>query len=490
MAFKDGYVDIPLEFMGNRDTWRLYWDSYLGRKLIDIHDKSVKIFLAAFPQNAANGNDLTLSLTANGQGFEGNINSNTITAGTVTSFTLAATGKEGVAKTVISGFAAQDATVFFDNMLSTSKDYDYAISLLAGDTVASVAKGAKGNAYFDTGAGNDTVTGGVGDDTALKWQAGNFTFDGGKGSDTIQFISEFTNPPPISTGLVLDLKTGVGTGPFGNTLAIKRVENVIGTVMADVITGTAARNIIGDGMFDGGADSIKTAGGNDIVRLTTSSIGVDVDGGTGRDELRFTLTEANFILDLQTPANSSSGWSITNFEVFTISKIFGTGQWTFTFRGSEADETVNGSIAPANGFPSGGALYGRDFLHGGGGKDVLNGLSGNDQLWGDAGADSLSGGKGADQFVYLAATDSQGAGRDTIVDFSHADGDRIDLQAIFAGDLAFVAGQAFSGVAGEVRATASGGDTLVEVDLDGGKAADFSILLKGGPKLVDGDFIL
>eukprot|EP01035_Chromulina_nebulosa_P067276 gene67276-92161_t len=115
--------------------------------------------------------------------------------------------------------------------------------------------------------------------------------------------------------------------------------------------------------------------------------------------------DANLVLDLQHPENTSAstgGWTIAGFEVFAVSKAIATGQWTFTFQGSDKAETVSGSSAPPVILPGEEGIYGRDFLHGGGGKDVLNGLSGNDQLWGDAGADRLSGGKDADQFIYLS----------------------------------------------------------------------------------------
>jgi serralysin len=49
---------------------------------------------------------------------------------------------------------------------------------------------------------------------------------------------------------------------------------------------------------------------------------------------------------------------------------------------------------------------------------------------------------------------------------------------------------AFSNVAGELRQAASGANTLIEGDVNGDGAADFSILLKGTYSLGSGDFNL
>ena len=62
---------------------------------------------------------------------------------------------------------------------------------------------------------------------------------------------------------------------------------------------------------------------------------------------------------------------------------------------------------------------------GGPGADILLGAGGADTLDGGAGADTLTGGSGADTFVLRP-----GAHADLITDFSHAQGDKIDLSAL------------------------------------------------------------
>ena len=71
---------------------------------------------------------------------------------------------------------------------------------------------------------------------------------------------------------------------------------------------------------------------------------------------------------------------------------------------------------------------GDDVLAGTAASDALLGKDGNDRLDGGAGYDVLTGGKGADSFVFA------NLGRaDTIVDFTPADGDLIEVTALFAG---------------------------------------------------------
>src|SRR6185503_9122644 len=61
-------------------------------------------------------------------------------------------------------------------------------------------------------------------------------------------------------------------------------------------------------------------------------------------------------------------------------------------------------------------------IHGGGGADTLNGLDGADFLDGGTGNDWLIGDTGADSFYATF-----GSGQDTVADFVHSDGDKIDF---------------------------------------------------------------
>ena len=146
-----------------------------------------------------------------------------------------------------------------------------------------------------------------------------------------------------------------------------------------------------------------------------------------------------------------------------------------------------------------GSAYG-DTITGSAGANALWGMAGNDVLAGGVGADALKGGAGADRFVYKAICDSTvaAAGRDSVNDFSHAEGDRIDLSAIDADGNAgngnttftFLGGAAFTGAGHEVRVVSSGGLQTVLVDVNGDKVADMQIGVISATTLAAGDFLL
>ncbi|KAB1069587.1 hypothetical protein F6X51_24990 [Methylobacterium planeticum] len=133
-------------------------------------------------------------------------------------------------------------------------------------------------------------------------------------------------------------------------------------------------------------------------------------------------------------------------------------------------------------------LAGDDYLYGQGGNDTLLGGLGNDKLYGGDGADRLVGGAGADRlqgdagadtFVLLSTADSLVSARDTIVGFSGAEGDRIDLAAIdantrVAGDQAFtwIGAKPFT-QAGQLRFDKG----VLYGDVDGDHVADIAINL-------------
>ena len=126
-------------------------------------------------------------------------------------------------------------------------------------------------------------------------------------------------------------------------------------------------------------------------------------------------------------------------------------------------------------------------LSSGAGNDTLSGNGGNDVLIGGAGGDTLSGGAGADIFRFLANGDSQvGAGRDTITDFTRGS-DLIDLSALNASR--FIGTSLFTGTAGDVRYAAFDGTTIVEVDSNGDRVADFQVAVSGIAQLAIGDFL-
>ncbi len=154
-------------------------------------------------------------------------------------------------------------------------------------------------------------------------------------------------------------------------------------------------------------------------------------------------------------------------------------------------------------------LGGNDKLIGGGNNDRLTGAAGNDILTGGLGVDTLIGGFGRDimtgnaqrdifDFNLAGETGKTPFTRDVIKNFTHFQGDDIDLSTIDAkagviGNQAFsfIGQKAFSGVKGQLHYKFEGpAKTIVEGDIDGNKVADFQIELTGHRLLVLGDFIL
>jgi Ca2+-binding RTX toxin-like protein len=150
-------------------------------------------------------------------------------------------------------------------------------------------------------------------------------------------------------------------------------------------------------------------------------------------------------------------------------------------------------------------------VHLGGGNDSFNGKggtsgaifgeAGNDRLIGSAGKnslaggldkDTLTGGNGTDKFVFNDVLDSAlGATHDSILDFTHAQHDKIDLHLIDAitggADDAFhfIGGKGFHHVAGELRYA----HHLLQGDVNADGVADFEIHVNAA-SLVKGDFVL
>lgn len=146
-------------------------------------------------------------------------------------------------------------------------------------------------------------------------------------------------------------------------------------------------------------------------------------------------------------------------------------------------------------------VYGSKFadaIRGDDGSNELFGNAGDDVLRGGGGQDLVVGNAGADQFVFVDGEVSDKiATADLIGDFSHGEGDKINLRGIdastaVAGDqaFAFVGTAAFSGVAGELRYEVHGGETLLMGDVDGDKVADGYIRVDTSQPLVTSDFLL
>ena len=284
------------------------------------------------------------------------------------------------------------------------KQYAAFVSLMDG----TVAIGGNGNAnlFLEVGTGGTaTVTAGGGNDVLRVWQEKTVDFNGGGGSDLITFQA-IDGPYPVTPtqGAVVNLDTGTGTNPYGGTLTLTNVENVIGTELADTLTGNGSANVFGDGIYDTGADQISAKGGDDTVNLAETygnPGGVNANGGSGKDSLAinfggFADDGPVHKLDLKDQSKNSGVFTndvFTNFEVF----VHGNGYWvptgqTFVFVDTNDGHTVE-AMAETNTLR----------LHGGNDTVILSAAPSNYAVDADGGS-----GKDTLQFeVYFNAADNR-----------------------------------------------------------------------------------
>ncbi len=178
----------------------------------------------------------------------------------------------------------------------------------------------------------------------------------------------------------------------------------------------------------------------------------------------------------------------------------GAGRDTASYVNAARGVTANLSASGTNRGEASGDLYGGiEDLEGSRFADKLTGNGAANRITGGFGADILAGGDGKDVFVFSEFGHSTASARDRIVDFTQSGPgrDRMDVSAIDAntpagGDQAFIfiGDEAFSGLAGQIRAVRAASDTFVEADVDGDGKADFALRLDDPLTLVNSDFFL
>lgn len=236
--------------------------------------------------------------------------------------------------------------MFFDpaNYANVYEDF---VSLTDGG-----ANWTGGNAddWFHCGTGPNTVTGGQGDDLLYKIDRGSVSYEGGQGADGILFYKAdgFAEPAVQIQKLVINLNSGEGTNPYGGTLTLSGVENVVGTIEADRITGNNRANVLDGNGAASGKDVIDARGGDDRVVIDVLA-DATANGGKGFDTLNIFESA-----DLRDPAFAAA---YMNFEsVFMIS--FGGDE--FSLSGDNRDNVLS-------------AYTGVDIIEGRGGNDTISG---------------------------------------------------------------------------------------------------------------------
>jgi Ca2+-binding RTX toxin-like protein len=383
-----------------------------------------------------------------------------------------------------------------------------------------ILSGGGGDDRFDGGGGNDSLLGEAGNDH-LSGGEGNDNLYGGAGADTmiggqgndLYFVDDAADVVIENAGEGADeVRTALGSrSDYGQMYVLpNHVENLTGTsASAQGVYGNALSNVVTMGaggdlivMHDGGDDTVYAGGGNDFIHFGGAFTAADrVDGGGGFDTVgligSYNLTmAATSLVGVEKLALYSSGdatgATANNYTIVMHDGNVAAGETLMVVAQSLlAHETLM--------FDGSAETDGRFNIRGGRGNDMIAGGGGTDQIWGNLGADLLRGGGGNDYFEYFSAAESTDAARDTILDFAR--GDRINLVAIDAdgnaanGDtkFAFIGAAAFTGQAGQLRATQiQGNDWLVEADVNGDGAGDLVIAVttSDGDPITAGDFWL
>lgn len=261
-----------------------------------------------------------------------------------------------------------------------------------------------------------------------------------------------------------------------------------GFATADAIRGSSVIDVINGAAGD---DRLYGLAGNDKL---SGSAGNDVlDGGAGTDKLIGGTGDDVYFVDVtadKVTEAADAGWDTV---------------YAVTSRTLSANVEVLAFLGTAAVTGTGNDLDNE--IYAGGGASKLNGKAGNDYLLGGAAKDTINGGVGgdymfgqgaADQFVFADTSEFGIATWDAIADFSHAQGDRINLRAIdpnastagdqafsFVGSAAFTVDSRF-----QVRYETSGGNATVQIDANRDGVADYHVILYGVTSLVASDFML
>lgn len=226
-------------------------------------------------------------------------------------------------------------------------------NLITGNNSDNNLSGADGNDTLYGADGNDKLFGGAGSDT----------LDGGNGNDTTSYLTS-------TTGVTVNLSTGLATGGDASGDVLKSIEYLEGSEFRDTLTGDSQNNRLwglgGDDTLDGGLgdDSMFGGQGNDQYYMGSINDKITEYSNEGTDSVfsSVTFTLSDYLENLTLTGNSV---------------INGTG--------NSLDNTITGN-------DSDNYLYGLD------GNDTLISGGGTDYLDGGLGADSMFGGQGNDNY--------------------------------------------------------------------------------------------
>jgi Ca2+-binding RTX toxin-like protein len=267
-----------------------------------------------------------------------------------------------------SGDAAGDSFTAIQNLEGTGL-----ADSLTGDTIANLLDGALGNDTLIGGEGDDTLIGGSGADS----------LDGGTGNNWADYSR-------ATAAVSVDLVSGLGRGGDAAGDVLTSVQNLLGGLGNDTLTGSALVNQLLGGL---GNHVLIGIGGNDTL---AGGLGDDrLQAGTGAAVL---LGEAgNDTLDGSQGAArlyGGDGDDVLLIGAATALINGGAGRNAVSFANYGAAAGLNINLATANNFINVQDLIGSAL------NDTLTGDGRDNVLEGGAGADRLVGGLGRNALAY------------------------------------------------------------------------------------------
>ncbi len=309
--------------------------------------------------------------------------------------------------------------------------------------------GGEGNDLLTSGTNGTTVAGAIGDDT-LTGGLGDDTFTVSAGSASVistTTITDFGGNDVLVVGALATATVAVATD-FSATAATKNdgtttlnlADGVDVTLTAATVTkgytingGATTANVVGSELADtitGGlsSDTINGGAGDDLLRfatLATMTADATVIGGAGTDTLEITGSNVTLIDDSFTKVTSVEKLVLSGTGAHSV--ILGNA--TVAVDGSDA-AFANGYVITANAGAASlivnAALSVKSIdVTGTNGIDTFTGGTLADTLTGGAGNDVFTGGAGADIFHV-------NAGADTITDLSAGDAFDVAVTATLA----------------------------------------------------------
>jgi hypothetical protein len=204
-------------------------------------------------------------------------------------------------------------------------------------------------------------------------------------------------------------------------------QNTAALVIADTkVIAASATVTLSDEPYDATATQIEATDIVDIAGATSGTVtvsnGIAITGSGTEVKQAVTLTNLTLPADFDVSVTGALRIDSDTMTVFNV--VAGSTSGDLMVTGTTFSETLNASSFTGDG--SKGLT-----INGGNGSDTITGTDFGDVLVGGTGSDNLTGGTGADIFEFNAT----GNGLDTITDFTTAQNDILDLDAIISGGI-------------------------------------------------------